>query len=164
MEHAVDIPQGLGGKALAALLQGLYELVVKPLDGVGVQSFQLHSAQGGLDVVLDVGGVVRNGIGLYPAQVIGVPYIHPGTHGHFAGGGVGASVQGGESCFQLLRGLLLGFACNGTLNLLPRSGVKAHGVAALPVGIFLSVAGHGLLAYIAHAVGGFAVCFLFTRH
>ena len=160
----MDIPQRLGGEALAALLGWLYKIVIKPLDGVGVQSFQLHSAQGGLDVVLDVGGVVRNGIGLYPAQVIGVPYVHPGTHGHFAGGGVGAGVQGGESRFQLLRGLLLGFACDGTLNLLPAAGVKAHGIAALPVGVFLSVAGHGLLAYVAHAVGGLAVCFLFTRH
>ena len=164
VEHAVDIPQRLGGEALAAFLGGLYELVVNPLDGVGVQSFQLHNAQGGLDVVPDVGGVVRDGIGLHPAQEIGAPYVHPGAHGHFAGGGVGAGVQGGGGRFQLLRDLLLGLARDRTLNLFSGAGVKAHGIAGLPVGVFLSVAGDGLLAYGAQAVGGFAVCFLFARH
>ena len=157
VEDAVDVFDGLGGQP------GSGQGIVKLLDGVGVQSFQLGGTQGRLQMLLRLLGVILLGQGLQVVQILGNPDIQPLRHGHLAGGLVGACVNGSGGGFQLLGDFLLGLAGDAALDLLAGSGVKALRVSGLVVGILLALDGFRDLPDGAHSGGGFG--FLFAlRH
>ena len=157
MEDAVDVLDGLGGASRSG--QG----VVKLLDGVGVQSFQLGGTQGRLQMLLRLLGVILLGQGLQVVQILGDPDIQPLAHGHLAGGLVGPGIDGRGGGFQLLGDLLLGLAGDAALDLLAGSGVEAFRVSGFVVCILLPLDGLGDLPDGTHSGSGFG--FLFAlRH
>ena len=157
VEDAVDVLDGLGGASRSG--QG----IVKLLDGVGVQGFQLGCSQGRLQVLLRLLGVILLGQRLQVVQILGNPDVQPLGHGHLAGSLVGACVDGSGGGFQLLGDLLLGLAGDAALDLLAGSGIEALRVSGLIVGILLALDGLGDLPDGTHSGGGFG--FLFAlRH
>lgn len=130
------------------------QLVVKALDGLGVEGFRADSTQGGLDVYANICFVDFQRPGLDSAAVGGYPGVQPLPQCLLAGSGIGAVVNGGGGCLQLLGNFLLGFAGNGALHLLPGAGVGALRIAGFPVFVFLPVSGDGFLSDRAGAVCG----------
>lgn len=146
MEYAVDVLDSLGGKALRAVLCGFAQGIVKRLDHVGIQRFQPHSAQGGLDIDPNIGLVQIHRAGLDAAQVGFRPGVQPLPQGLLVGGRIGAVINGGGGGFEFLGNFLLGLAGDGALYLLAGAGVRSLRVSGLPVFILLAVAGDGFLS------------------
>lgn len=119
VEDAVDVLDGLGCKPFFA------QTVVIALDRVRGEGFQLHSTQTGLDPGLDHTFVIVHSPGFHTAQVFRRPDIQPLAHGHFAGGCVGAGVNGGGGLLQLLSYLFLCLAGYAALDLLAGAWVVA---------------------------------------
>ena len=157
VEDAMDILDGLGGETRSG------QIVVKPLNGVGVQCFQFGCAQSGLQVLLHLFVVVELGQGLQIAQILCYPDVQPLGHGHFAGGFVGACVDGSGGGLQLLGDFLLGLAGDAALDLLAGSGIKALRIPGFVVGVLLALYGFGDLPDGTHTGSGFVLLFA-LRH
>lgn len=97
MEHTVDVLHGFGGQARFSILPSP-QAIIKALDCVGAQRFQLYRPHSGSDVVFDMLGVVQHCHRLYAAQIVPLPDVQPLAHGHFAGGGIGAAAVTGFCC------------------------------------------------------------------
>ena len=135
----MEVLDRLGGVILA-------EAVIQLLDGGRVQGVKLDRAHGGLEVVPDVLGVVKDRLRLDAAQIVPLPDVEPLAHGKLAGSGVAALVDLHGGGLELLPDLLLGLAGKAALDLLAGAGVPAGGDPGLPVGVRLAVAGDSLLA------------------
>lgn len=125
MEDTVDVFDGFGGKLFFPLRSAL-QVVIKPLNHIGIQCFQPDGAQGGLDVIADLICVGDYRKGLYASQVICGPEIQPLAHGDLAGLCVCAGIDSHSGSLHPLAHLFLGFAGEGSLHLLPCAGIKSH--------------------------------------
>lgn len=154
-------------KELSSLKGHLVEqFVVEPLNLGRCQRLQLDGAQRGHDVVCNVAPVVLDRPGLGTAKIVGLPDVEPLPQLHLARLLVDPPVQLRGGLSEFLSGLLLCLGCNRPLFLFPCAGIKASGIACLPVDILFpataddfpadrSCAGRALLVLLAarHKIG-----------
>ena len=130
MHNAVEVAHRLGGQAAADAI------VIQLLDHGRGEGGELHSPQGGDDVLPDLIIVLGSGGGLHAAQVFLVPGYHPGAEGDLRRIGVGALVDLVGDGAELACHIGLGFAVDGFLYLLARAGIAPQGVAGFPGAVF----------------------------
>lgn len=133
VHHAVEVAHRLGGQAAADAI------VIQLLDHGRGEGGELHSPQGGDDVLPDLIIVLGSGGGLHAAQVFLVPGFHPGAEGDLRWIGVGSLVDLVGDGAELACHIGLGFAVDGFLYLLARAGIAPQGVAGFP-GAILALA------------------------
>lgn len=69
VQHTMNVLDGLGRKSWLAVSL-LAKIVVKLLDGMSIKHIQLDGSHRGVDVVLDMLGVVEDGVRFHTAQVL----------------------------------------------------------------------------------------------
>ncbi len=135
MEYAVGIPDRFG-RQRGLIPAWLSQVVEKLLDGMGVQLLQPDRSEGGLDINADILVIVLHCKWFYPSKIVMLPDIQPLPHSHFAGGGIGATVDCGHGLGQLLPDLLLRGTVVAGLDLLAPAGIGAYGIAGLPPAVW----------------------------
>ena len=109
MQHTIHALDGLCGQSRLVAVR-LLQVVVKALNFVCVERFQLDRAERRLDMVVDMLCVVQHRHRLHAAQILYEPDIEPLTHGHFQRLLVSPAVKLYSRGLHLFSHLFLGFA------------------------------------------------------
>ena len=107
VEDAVDVFDRLGGQGFLSILR-LAEAVIEALDGVRGEGVQTDRTDAGGNVGLYGGPRGTYGCRFHAAQIFVCPDIQPLPDGHFTGGRICASIDGGGGLFEFFGNFFLG--------------------------------------------------------